>query len=88
VVLRAFAAFLVAVAVAVHGQGIASRDVKPAPRGKPSGIPFLARFVDVAAQAGLAEPVIYGGVDRRDYILETTVLLARRAHTARLRSAA
>ena len=71
-VLRAFAAFLLAVVAAVHGQGIASRDVKPAPRGKPSGLPFLAQFVDVAAKAGLTEPVIYGGVDRRDYILETT----------------
>jgi hypothetical protein len=45
--------------------------VRPTPRGKPSGIPFRARFTDVAKQAGLTAPVIYGGVDRKQYILET-----------------
>ncbi len=53
------------------GQGVASRGVKPLPRGKPSGLPFHAKFTDVAPQAGLTAPVIYGGVDRKDYILET-----------------
>jgi len=52
-------------------QGVASRHVTPQPRGKPSGIPFKARFTDVAAQAGLRAPTIYGGTDRKDYILET-----------------
>ncbi len=42
------------------------------PRGKPSGLPFNAKFVDVAAQAGLTLPIIYGGVDKKSYILETT----------------
>ena len=37
----------------VFGQGISSRNVKPQPRGKPSGRPFLARLTDVAKQAGL-----------------------------------
>jgi hypothetical protein len=55
----------------LFGQGVASRGVKPLPRGKPSGLPFHARFTDVARQAGLTAPVIYGGVDRKDYILET-----------------
>jgi hypothetical protein len=53
-------------------QGMASRGVKPLPRGKPSGIPFDARFVDVAKEAGLQAPIIYGGVDRKKYIIETT----------------
>jgi hypothetical protein len=52
-------------------QGVSSRGVKPTPRGKPSGIPFLARFTDVAAQAGLTHPVICGPEDDKDYILET-----------------
>ncbi|MDQ2774366.1 MAG: VCBS repeat-containing protein, partial [Acidobacteriota bacterium] len=52
-------------------QGVATRGVKPQPRGKPSGIPFNANFVDVAQSAGLRAPVIYGGIDRKDYILET-----------------
>src|SRR5579862_6924114 len=42
------------------------------PRGKPSGLPFPAKFTDIAALAGLHEPLIYGGVARKDYILETT----------------
>jgi hypothetical protein len=41
------------------------------PRGKPSGLPFHAQFNDVAAAAGLRAPVIYGGADRKQYILET-----------------
>jgi enediyne biosynthesis protein E4 len=41
------------------------------PRGKPSGLPFHARFTDIAAQAGLREPVIYGPEERTDYILES-----------------
>jgi hypothetical protein len=52
-------------------QGIASRGVQAAPRGKPSGIPFLAKFTDVAASAGLTAPTIYGSADKKDYIIET-----------------
>ena len=37
----------------------------------PSGRPFLAHFVDVARQAGLTAPTIYGQAERKDYILET-----------------
>jgi hypothetical protein len=55
---------------AAFGQGISSRGVKPQPRGKPSGRPFLARFTDVAKHAGLTEPVIYGAVDSKSYIVE------------------
>ncbi len=50
---------------------MASRGVKPTPRGKPSGLPFNARFTDIAEQAGLRAPVIYGYPDRVDYIVET-----------------
>jgi enediyne biosynthesis protein E4 len=52
------------------GQGISSRGVKPQPRGKPSGRPFQARFTDVARQAGLVEPIVYGGADSKSYIIE------------------
>jgi hypothetical protein len=54
-----------------RGQGMASRGVKPARRGKPSGLPFHARFTDVAAQAGLKEISVGGRPDRTDYIVET-----------------
>ena len=49
---------------------MASRSVKPAPRAKPSGLPFHARFTDVARQAGLKEIVVAGHQDHNDYIVE------------------
>ena len=57
--------------VRLNAQGMATRTVKPTPRGKPSGIPFLAKFTDIAASAGLREPTIYGGISHKDYIVET-----------------
>jgi len=51
-------------------QGISSRGVKPQPRGKPSGRPFLAHFIDIAKEAGLKEPIVYGGLDVKNYIIE------------------
>jgi hypothetical protein len=53
------------------GHGMASRGVAPAARGKPSGIPYNASFVNVASQAGLHPPVIYGDEGRADYIQES-----------------
>ena len=58
-------------AASAFGQGVASRGVTAQPRGKPSGLPFAAKFIDIAPQAGLIHPVIYGGVDKKDFILET-----------------
>jgi len=57
--------------LAARPQGIASRGVRPQPRGKPSGQPFHARFTDVAEAAGLRLPVTYGEVSGNEYILET-----------------
>ena len=53
------------------GQGVAARKAAALPRGKASGIPFLAQFTDVAKSAGLVHPSIYGPVDHKDYIIET-----------------
>jgi enediyne biosynthesis protein E4 len=53
-------------------QGVAEHKSKPLARPAPSGRPFNAHFVDVAAEAGLREPTIYGGVDSKKYILEST----------------
>ena len=50
---------------------MATRDIAPAPRGKPSGLPFHARFVNVARAAGLHAPTIYGPTDHADYVLES-----------------
>ena len=64
--------FLAASSTALaRAQGISSRGVRPTPRGKPSGIPFNSRFTDIAAQAGLTAPVVYGGTSSKKYILET-----------------
>jgi enediyne biosynthesis protein E4 len=63
--------WMAAASTLAPGQGITTRNVKPLPRGKPSGIPFLAHFTDVAAQAGLTAPVIYGGLKQKNYIVET-----------------
>jgi hypothetical protein len=56
--------------ITIFGQGVSSRGVKAQPRGKPSGRPFLARFTDVARQAGLTEPVFYGAAENKSYIIE------------------
>ena len=53
-------------------QGVSTHAAKPVARPAPSGRPFDAHFVDVASAAGLHEPVIYGGVESKKYILEST----------------
>lgn len=64
--------WLAALPVAVlFAQGIASRGVRAVPRGKPSGLPYHGRFVNVARQAGLRHVVHYGRADRKEYILES-----------------
>ncbi|MCU1328500.1 MAG: ASPIC/UnbV domain protein [Bryobacterales bacterium] len=62
---------LVLAAKAQNPGGMASRGVTPVPRGEPSGLPFNAKFVNVAREAGLTAPVIYGDEGRDDYILES-----------------
>jgi hypothetical protein len=62
---------LAAAAKAQRLGGMASRGVAPVPRGKPSGLPFHAKFTNVAAAAGLRAPVIYGDPGKADYILES-----------------
>jgi hypothetical protein len=62
---------LAAVPLGLRAQGIATRNVAPAPRSKPSGLPFHARFTDVAATAGLRDAIVYGGTAQKSYILET-----------------
>src|SRR4051812_880496 len=57
-------------AARVLAQGIATHSAKPLARPAPSGRPFAARFVDVAAAAGLTAPVVYGALEGQKYILE------------------
>ena len=68
---RQFTGLLAMPIVSANGQGVSTRNVTPAPRGKPSGLPFHAHFTDIAQAAGLHAPVIYGQSDRKAWILET-----------------
>ena len=53
-------------------QGIATRNVKPAPREKESGKPWPSRLVNIAKQAGLTQPIIYGAETKVQYLAETS----------------
>jgi hypothetical protein len=67
---RTLLALLAGAVPSAFGQGVSSRGVRPQPRGKPSGLPFHSRLTDVAAQAGLEEPIVYGGLETKSYIIE------------------
>lgn len=57
----------------LQAQGIASRNISPPERSPNfSNKPFNARFTDIAAQAGLTNPIIYGGETETTYLLETS----------------
>lgn len=51
-------------------EGMGRRVVAPQARPKQSGRPFDAHFIDIAAAAGLTAPIIYGGGDHYEYIVE------------------
>ena len=63
-------AALQVLAPSLFAQGMATRNVRPQQRGKRSGLPFDAKFTDVAQQAGLNVPSIYGNIDSKQHILE------------------
>jgi hypothetical protein len=54
------------------GQGMSTHTAKAQPKLAPSGRPFNAHFIDVATEAGLVAPVIYGDPVSKDYIVEAT----------------
>jgi hypothetical protein len=59
-------------AARLPAQGVSTHTAKPLPKPAASGRPFNAHFVDVAAAAGLHAPVIYGDVEIKKYIVEST----------------
>jgi enediyne biosynthesis protein E4 len=63
---------LSASATRLLAQGVSQHTVKAMARPAPSGRPFNAHLVEVASSAGLNQPVIYGGVESKRYILEST----------------
>ena len=56
----------------ILAQGVSPHTAKPMMRPAASGRPFNAHFVDVAHPAGLRDTVIYGGIETKKYILEST----------------
>ena len=51
-------------------QSVASRHAAAQPRGPKSGFPITFKLTDIAADAGLRAPTIYGPDDHKDYIME------------------
>jgi hypothetical protein len=69
---RAFlTATLSAAAATALAQGVTPHKGKVQPRGKRSGLPYNARFVEVAAKAGIDHPILYGAPRPKDFILES-----------------
>jgi enediyne biosynthesis protein E4 len=58
-------------AASALGQGVVPHKVAPLPRSKRSGLPYDARFVNIAGSAGLACPTLYGSSATKPYILES-----------------
>jgi enediyne biosynthesis protein E4 len=54
----------------IYAQGVATRNATPATRAPASGKPFLAKFTDIAAQAGLSLPFASGNEKSKKYIIE------------------
>ena len=69
---RAFllSSFHAAAAMGV-GQGVVAHKAATQPRGKRSGLPYDAHFVDVARHAGIDHPILYGSPSPKDYIIES-----------------
>ena len=63
---------MVAISASAAGQGMASRGVKPLARPAPSGRPWNSTLTNIASQAGLKNPTIYGPESGVQYISETS----------------
>ena len=59
-------------AALANGQGMISHGVKPAAREKSSGRPWPSRLVNIAKQAGLTHPIVYGADTNAQYLAETS----------------
>ena len=55
-----------------YGQGMATRNAKPATREKASGRPWPSRLTNIAKQAGLTHPTVYGAESNVQYLAETS----------------
>src|SRR5687767_9008298 len=62
--------FALATVCVSFSQGVATRNVEPEVRAKPSGKPFLAKFTDAGADAGLNMTFSSGDEKTKKYIVE------------------
>jgi len=53
-----------------YSQGVATGNLPAAARAKASGLPWQARFADVAREAGLTAPFVQGHPTKKRYIVE------------------
>ena len=60
-----------AAAATALAQGVVAHKGAALPRGKRSGLPYNAHFVEVARKAGIDHPILYGSQNPKDYILES-----------------
>ena len=62
---------LQAAAAAALQQGVVEHKKAVQARGKKSGLPYGARFIDVARQARIDHATLYGSPNSKDYIIES-----------------
>jgi hypothetical protein len=60
-----------AAAATAFGQGVVPHKIATLPRGKRSGLPYNAHFVETARKAGIDRPILYGSSNPKDFILES-----------------
>ena len=60
-----------AAAATAIAQGVVAHKGAVLPRGKRSGLPYNAHFVEVARKVGIDHPVLYGSQNPKNYILES-----------------
>src|SRR5262249_5870599 len=65
-------ACLATACILAFGQGMATRNIKPAVRAKASGRPWPSRLTNIAKQAGLTQPAVYGALANVQYLAETS----------------
>src|SRR5689334_12418726 len=62
---------ITASAFSLHAYDAAIGSITPSPQDANGAGDFQVTFAEVAARAGLVEPILYGGVDKKRYIIET-----------------
>src|SRR5689334_405799 len=62
---------IIASAISRHAFAASIVSITPSAQDANGASSFQVTFAEVAARAGLVEPILYGGVDKKRYIIET-----------------